>query len=162
MYSSGKAFDIVRPLFVMAPIISVAVVLVALGMPSGTAYGASVEENKKRLLETRECPGCDLNGANLTDTNLSGAELSGANLHGANLMGANLKGANLKGANLHGANLMDSNLEGANLVGAYLVSANLARTNLKDAKVKGAMFTVTRGLTLEQRKYLMKNGVRFH
>ncbi len=157
MYSSGKAFDIVRPLFVMAFIISVAVVLVALDMTSVTAYGASVEENKKRLLETRECPGCDLNGANLTDT-----DLSGANLHGANLMGANLKGANLKGANLHGANLMDSDLEGANLVGAYLVSANLVRTNLKDTKVKGAIFTVTRGLTLEQRKYLMKNGVRFH
>jgi hypothetical protein len=49
----------------------------------------------KRLLETKECQGCDLSKANLKSTHLIGADLRNANLKGANLEGANLEGADL-------------------------------------------------------------------
>ena len=59
----------------------------------------------KRLLETNQCPGCDLDGANLNKANLQGANLQGAKLSGANLSGAILKQANLTEANLIDVNL---------------------------------------------------------
>ena len=52
----------------------------------------------RQLQETKQCPGCNLQGANLSNANLQDANLSNANLLGANLKGANLQGANLKGA----------------------------------------------------------------
>ncbi len=48
----------------------------------------SGEAAKKKLLETKECVGCDLNG-----TSLRGAELFKPNLRGAELYKANLRGA---------------------------------------------------------------------
>lgn len=51
-----------------------------------------------RLLETKQCPGCELDGADLKGANLEKANLQGAELHGANLSGANLREANLTGA----------------------------------------------------------------
>lgn len=72
-----------------------------------------------QLLETKQCPGCNLRGANLEKANLGGA-----NLAGADLADANLRGANLGGANLENANLASANLQGANL-GCTSLSFNL-------------------------------------
>ena len=44
----------------------------------------------KKLLETKQCQKCELEGANLTDANLSEANLEGANLQGEDLTTANL------------------------------------------------------------------------
>ncbi|MGC1394498.1 MAG: pentapeptide repeat-containing protein [Coleofasciculaceae cyanobacterium] len=99
----------------------------------------------KRLLDTKECPGCNLSGANLankvlTFVNLSNANLSGANLTGARLIGAdlsntNLTNANLKGAKLNGARMIGTNLIGTNLAGANLLGANLWNTDLAGANL---------------------------
>ncbi len=59
----------------------------------------------KRLLETNECPKCDLSGVELRDADLRGAELTDADLEGANLQGANLSKANVEEIDLEGANL---------------------------------------------------------
>ena len=72
-----------------------------------------------KLMQQRECSGCDLGAVNLPDTNLTGVNLSGANL-----AGANLKGANLSNAKLDGANLSDADLTGANVSGVDLSKAN--------------------------------------
>jgi len=53
---------------------------------------ASDPAHSRRLLETKQCPGCNLNGANLKEVNLQGANLQGAELSGARISGANLRG----------------------------------------------------------------------
>ncbi len=63
------------------------------------------EDDLQRLIETRACPGCDLERADLRRLNLTGANLEGANLKEANLFYAILDGANLSGADLRSANL---------------------------------------------------------
>ena len=63
----------------------------SLGTSPSYAYSQS---DLDRLLETRECPECDLSDADLSDANLRRA--TGANLSGADLTGA--KGADLSGA----------------------------------------------------------------
>jgi len=107
------------------------------------------EENLKKLLETKECPKCDLSGVNLT----------GANLIKANLNEANLKKATLLSAKLNLANLSSANLTNANLAGAILAGASLSRATLKDAnldwvKFQGANLTSTdlTGATLKGAK----------
>ncbi|MEM9264926.1 MAG: pentapeptide repeat-containing protein [Cyanobacteria bacterium P01_F01_bin.13] len=62
------------------------------------------EDDLKRLLETNECPGCDLREADLRRLNLSGANLEGADLKEANFFYAILDGANLSGADLRQTN----------------------------------------------------------
>ena len=99
----------------------------------------------KRLLDTKECPGCNLSGANLANAkltfanflnaNLSGANLSGASLIGADLSNANLTNADLKGAQLNGARMIGTNLAGADLAKANLLGANLWTTDLNGAKL---------------------------
>jgi len=98
----------------------------------------------KRLLDTKECPGCNLSGVdlankaltfvNLSNANLSGANLSGANLSGADLSNTNLTNADLKGAKLNGARIIGTNLAGTNLSNANLLGANLWNTDLTGAK----------------------------
>lgn len=63
------------------------------------------EADLKRLIETNECPGCDLREADLRRLNLARANLEGANLKGANLFYTILDGANLSGADLRATNL---------------------------------------------------------
>ena len=116
-------------------------------------FKLDASKSVSRLLTTRKCPGCMLNGAKLMRDNLQGADLKGANLKGANLIGAQLEGANLegammqyvclenanlKGANLKGAYLDNASLKGANLRGANLMTSHLKATNLEGAKLKGA------------------------
>ena len=88
---------------------------------------AANPEHVLRLLETKECAGCDLSGANL----------SLAILVNANLRGANLRGANLSGADLTRANLSQADLSSANLNQAYLMMANLDQTNLSGVSTNG-------------------------
>lgn len=97
----------------------------------------------QQLLDTGECPGCNLAGIDLTGTKLKGVNLEGADLSGANLQETNLKGANLKGANLQSARLTDAilikaDLENADLSDANLHWADLSKANLKNANMERA------------------------
>ncbi|MGL5063289.1 MAG: pentapeptide repeat-containing protein [Microcoleus sp.] len=64
----------------------------------------------KQLLQTKQCPEC-----NLSNVNLKGMDLQGFNLQGANLEGADLSGTKLASANLKNAKLKRANLTGADL-----------------------------------------------
>ncbi len=102
-----------------------------------------LSEPHQKLLDTGECPGCNLSGVDLTGTKLKGANLEGADLSGANLQEVNLKGANLKGANLQSARLADAILikvdfENADLSDANLHWADLSKANLKNANMERA------------------------
>jgi uncharacterized protein YjbI with pentapeptide repeats len=83
----------------------------------------NTQKRVEKLLQTRECPGCDLRNANL-----QGADLSGVNLEGANLKGANLEGAKLGNANLKRVNFTQANLERADL-GCVGISLRLRANN---------------------------------
>jgi len=113
----------------------------------------SYDARLTQLLDTNECPGCDLRGANLRRKVLNGAklakadlnaarfdeaELSGADLTGAYLFGANLSRADLRGARLINADLRKANLSRADLQGAYLLLANLRKADLREAQLSGA------------------------
>lgn len=78
-----------------------------------------------KLMQQRDCSGCDLGAVNLPETNLSGVNLSGANLAGANLAGSNLSNAKLDGANLSGADLTGANVSGVDLSKANTEGAKL-------------------------------------
>ncbi|HZI06730.1 MAG TPA: pentapeptide repeat-containing protein, partial [Archangium sp.] len=71
-----------------------------LGAPTFSGCLSEREKTVRRLLETRECEGCDL-----TDASLEGADLEGARLKGAKLPGAKLARARLRNADLTGAGL---------------------------------------------------------
>lgn len=118
----------------------------------GVPVVQSVSYNVQRLLQTKECVGCNLTGALLKDVNLQGANLESANLQGAdlertnlaqtnlklaNLTGADLEKTNLSGADLTDANLFDADLEKANLQGANLLGANLLKADLEKANIQG-------------------------
>lgn len=99
---------------------------------------AANPDDLQRLLETRECQGCDLSGVNLQGEHLIGVDLRNANLSGANLINANLEGADLTGANLNNANLSDAMVTNAILASANLDQANLTQAQLYDTDVNGA------------------------
>lgn len=101
-----------------------------------------LQENRKQLIETKSCPGCNLSGVNLDRENLTGANLEGANLskvklHLATLAKANLRNTNLRDAEFGGSDLAEADLRGADLrgatfVGAYLVGAQLDKDVVLD------------------------------
>lgn len=108
----------------------------------------------QQLLNTRECPRCDLSGAGLVfsdleGVNLQGADLRGANLNRANLEEANLSGADLSGAVLFGADLTGADLRGADLRGADLREALMAGANLEGANLEGAVMLGALGLSAD-------------
>ncbi len=88
-------------------------------------------EDLNRLLDSRECQKCNLQGADLSNLDLSMVNLTEANLQGANLSGTLLKDATLKGANLQRADLTD----------ASLFQATLSKADLSQAKFRGIDFT---------------------
>jgi uncharacterized protein YjbI with pentapeptide repeats len=110
----------------------------------------------ERLLNTKQCSGCDLSGENLADLDLSDANLNGADLTNANLRNTMLAGADLSNATLRGANLTLAVLIGANLSGADLSYANLTDTNLFRAKFTGTRGVDFTGATFKQT--IMPNG----
>ena len=89
----------------------------------------------RHLLETNQCPKCDLRKADLKQTNLKNANLWGANLAGANLEGADLTNIKLGYANLANANLSGAKLGNADLRGTFLTSAELENADLGGAKL---------------------------
>lgn len=94
-----------------------------------------LQENRKQLMKTNSCPGCDLSGVNLDRMNLTGANLEGANLskvrlHLATLAQANLRNTDLRGAELGGADLAEADLRGADLRGATFAGAYLSGVKL--------------------------------
>lgn len=102
--------------------------------PMASPQASSKELVKQRLLETRQCPGCDLSNVDLSMAHLAGADLSRSNLSGAMLRGANLAAANLARANLRGTAFLAANLVGANLNEADLTNAGLG-ANLTNASL---------------------------
>lgn len=111
---------------IIAIVLSVAAISTVAGI-----YGAMYtvrQDQVQKLLETRECRGCDLSGTNLAQLNLEGVNLEDANLERVNLKGAKLKNANLQRANLRRANLEQADL-GCNAF-SFSVRANEERANL--------------------------------
>ncbi len=96
---------------------------------------ASVSDNIKKLIETKSCRGCNLEGGNLNRLELAGADLEGANLSKAKLYLTNLAGANLKNSRLS-----DAGLGGADLANADLRGADLTGASLNGAYTAGALF----------------------
>ncbi|MEN8140932.1 MAG: pentapeptide repeat-containing protein [Thermodesulfobacteriota bacterium] len=112
------------------------------------ADSAKISSHQQLLLNSGECPGCDLAGLDLSGADLGGAKLAGADLSGAKLSKANLKGADLRGANLAGAQLNDANLSKADLQqakldGADLHWADLSKADLRKASLKKAYIIKT-------------------
>jgi hypothetical protein len=101
---------------------------------------AANRKDVQKLLDTGNCPRCDLRGANLRGANLQSADLKNANLRGANLRGAALRNANLSGANLQEADLIEANLTKSKLRNTDFRNANLRNADLEQADVKGANF----------------------
>ncbi len=93
-----------------------------------------VMQNVARLLDTKQCYGCNLSGVNLSGENLDGADLESADLSNAVLTKVDLEGANLKGANLRGTDLSEADLSEADMYKAVLTGANLT-----DAKLDGTL-----------------------
>ena len=105
--------------------------------------------NVRRLLETKECPRCNLSGADLAEADLTRANLEGANLTGANLEGAKLGRAYLLGANLDNTNLYQADLRYSimflsSLENSDLIEADLRAANLQYSNLKGADLTVAK------------------
>lgn len=84
-------------------------------------------DHLQKVIKSRSCPRCDLQGA----------DLSALNLRNANLQGANLTNANLNLADLSGANLTNAVLTGASLVWTDFTDAQLDGTNLANSKFSG-------------------------
>ena len=98
------------------------------------AARAGDPEQLIRVLDRRQCPGC-----NLQDADLVHADLRDAHLKGAQLQRANLSGALLDGADLRGTNLSFTSLAGASLRGADLRGSDLTGTDLRQADLSGAL-----------------------
>lgn len=98
----------------------------------------------KRLLDNKECSGCNLSGANLANKSLTFVNLSNANLSGANLSGASLIGADLSNTNLSNADLNGAKLNGARMIGTNLAGTNLTKTNLLGANLWNTDLTAAR------------------
>ncbi|MBW6519827.1 MAG: pentapeptide repeat-containing protein [Desulfoarculaceae bacterium] len=95
-------------------------------------------DNRKQLIETNSCPGCDLSGVDLDRVNLTGANLEGANLSKvrlrlATLAKANLRNVDLRDADLGGSDLAEADLRGADLRGATFAGAYLVGAQFDDA-----------------------------
>ncbi|MFM7601169.1 MAG: pentapeptide repeat-containing protein [Pseudanabaena sp.] len=88
----------------------------------------------RQVLQTRECPGCDLSKAKLSFVNLRGANLRNANLFSADLKLADLREANLIGAILDKADLRGADLTGADLTSAYISEANFCGAIMPDGQ----------------------------
>ena len=109
---------------------------------------AGDEQDLIQLLESRQCPACqlkdlDLTHADLRDANLKGAHLQRTNLGQARLDGTDLSKSDLsftilQGASLRGADLRNSRLIGTDLRGADLTDALLDKNSLNESNWSGA------------------------
>ena len=137
---------------------------ISVALVAGTAFICSLlhspsaqaldEDDLKRLIETGDCPGCNLEEADLRRLDLTGANLEGANLKDANLFYTILDGANLSGADMSFTNLAyvraltividEPDSDGQNLtIPAQFVGANLEGSLLNYADFSGAVMEQT-------------------
>ena len=103
------------------------------------------------LLQTRNCPDCqltdvDLVHSDLRDADLRGAQLQRANLGHARLDGADLKKSNLQFTNLRGASLRGADLRGSTLYGTDLRQADLSGAQLDDRALEQAHWQGAQGI----------------
>ena len=112
---------------------------------------AGGEEHLIQLLESRQCPACQLN-----DVDLTHADLRDANLKDAHLQRANLSQARLDGADLSGSDLSFTNLQGASLRGTDLRNSRLIGTDLRRTDLTGALLAPN---ALEQSHWVGARGV---
>ncbi len=99
------------------------------------------EAAKKKLLETKDCVGCDLRDMDMRGADLTEASLTGVILHNADLRYSDLGKANLSKADLRKANLWSADLRGANLREVDLSEAMLISADLRHADLSGANLT---------------------
>ncbi|MEL7223803.1 MAG: pentapeptide repeat-containing protein [Cyanobacteria bacterium P01_D01_bin.36] len=130
-----------RVAFAVGTLLSAAVVL-----PQSAL--AADEADIQRLIETRECQGCDLHEADfrrmdLADVKLQGADLEGANFYYANLDGAELQGANLIDVNFTYASVRNAYLDGADLRYAIFDWTDLSGTSITGADLRDSYFDHT-------------------
>ena len=112
---------------------------------------AGNDEHLIQLLESRQCPACQLN-----DVDLTHADLRDVNLKGAQLQHANLSQARLDGADLSGSDLSFTSLQGASLRGTNLRDSRLIGTDLRRADLTGALLAPK---ALDQSHWLGARGV---
>ena len=91
------------------------------------------EEHLLQLLESRQCPSCQLNDVDLSHADLHDADLKGAHLQRANLSQARLDGADLSGSDLSFTSLQGASLRGTDLRNSRLIGTDLRRTDLTGA-----------------------------
>jgi uncharacterized protein YjbI with pentapeptide repeats len=96
---------------------------------------ASDLDDLMRLLESKQCPDCQLQDADLVHADLRDADLRGAALQRANLGEARLDGAQLVGADLSFTSLQGASLRGADLRGAKLEGTDLRRSDLSGVRL---------------------------
>lgn len=105
-----------------------------------------------KLLQSRQCPKCQLADADLVHVDLRNADLNSADLQRANLSsavldGADLREADLRFSNLQGASLRSVDLRKSNLYGANLRQADLTGAKLNVGALEQAHWQGVRGLT---------------
>ena len=94
---------------------------------------AGDEQHLIQLLESGQCPACQLNDVDLTHADLRDANLKGAYLRRANLSQARLDGADLSGSDLSFTSLQGASLRGSDLRNSRLIGTDLRRTDLTGA-----------------------------
>ena len=117
----------------MVPLRPLALALVAGFFGIASPAIAGDEQDLIQLLESRQCPACQLNDADLTHADLRDADLKGAQLQRANLSQAQLDGADLNGSDLSFTSLQGASLRGTDLRGSRLIGTDLRRTDLTGA-----------------------------
>ena len=130
--------------------------LILLLLISGSFTTNPLQANEAlfRLLQDRNCSGCEL-----ADTDLVHADLRDADLSNAKLMRANLGEAHLDGADLSGADLSFTSLRGASLRGANLTGAKLYGTDFRGSDLTGALLEVN---ALEEAHWSGAKGITAH
>ena len=94
---------------------------------------SSDEQHLIQLLDSRQCPACQLNDVDLTHADLRDADLKGAQLQRANLSQARLDGADLSGSDLSFTSLQGASLRRTDLRNSRLIGTDLRRTDLTGA-----------------------------
>jgi len=106
----------------------------SIGLLALSSAAQAMPGDLMQLLETGDCPGCQLERVDLVH-----AQLQGSNLKNTNLRDGNLSRADLRRADLRNSNLEFTSLQGANLQGSDLRGARLFGTDLRGADLRGAM-----------------------
>ena len=107
----------------------------AIGLLGLSSAAFAMPSDLMQLLESGDCPGCELERVDLVHGQLQGANLKGANLRDGNFSRADLRRADLRNANLEFTSLQGANLQGSDLRGARLYGTDLRGADLRGAKL---------------------------